>query len=207
MKNILNIILPAFISDLIYEFKQIKGWRKRSYLGNSPQIVKEKVFIKYSIAAAQWVETGTFYGATTDFLAKKFVHVHSIEPSVDLFNLASLRFKGRNVTLHNDVSENILKVLLPELQGDINFWLDGHYSEGNTFKGDKDCPVEDELNAIEANLNNFSKISILIDDVRCFLSKEANFLDYPSIDYLVDWARKNKFSWSIEHDIFIMKNH
>ena len=74
-----------------------------------------------------------------------------------------------------------------------------------TFKGDKDCPVEDELSAIEANFDNFEKISILIDDVRCCLPSEFEYSDYPSIDYLVDWARKMNMIWRIEHDIFIMQ--
>ena len=118
---------------------------------------------------------------------------------------ACKRFKGKNVSLFNDVSENIFPSLLPKLSGNINFWLDGHYSAGVTFKGEKDCPVEDELIAIEQNLNNFNKISILIDDVRCFLPNNSSYSDYPSIDYLVDWARRMNFHWRIEHDIFIMQ--
>ena len=114
---------------------------------------------------------------------------------------ACKRFEGRNVSLFNDTSENVLPSLLPKLNGDINFWLDGHYSAGITFKGDKDWPVVDELSAIEANFDNFEKISILIDDVRLFLLSESEHSDYPSIDYLVDWARKMNMRWRIEHDI------
>ena len=131
-------------------------------------------------------------------------HVYSIEPSEDFFNKACLRFKGSNVTLIKGVSEIVLFELLPTLNGDINFWLDGHYSEGETFKGDTECPVEDELKAIEENLNNFNAVTILIDDVRCFLPSIKG-KDYPSIDYLVDWARRHQMSWRIEHDIFIIQ--
>ena len=94
---------------------------------------------------------------------------------------------------------------MPKLSGDINFWLDGHYSAGKTFKGEKDCPIEDELNAIEENLENFAKISILIDDIRLFLPKSSNYSDYHSIDYLIDWARRLNMRWRIEHDIFIIQ--
>ena len=66
---------------------------------------------------------------------------------------------------------------------------DGHYSSGITFKGDKDCPVEEELNAIKENIDNFENVCILIDDVRCFVGDKPEFSDYPSIDYLVDWSR------------------
>ena len=95
--------------------------------------------------------------------------------------------------------------LLKSLSGDVNFWLDGHYSGGITFKGKKNCPVEDELNAIEVNLINFSKITILIDDVRCFLSENSEYSDYPSIDYLVNWACRLNMRWRIDNDIFVIQ--
>ena len=183
----------------------MKAWAGRGYLENSPQKVKESVFNKYGIINANWVETGTYKGTTTNFLSAKFPHVYTIEPEINLYKMACKRFDGRNVTLFNDVSENVFPKLLPNLKGNINFWLDGHYSAGKTFKGAKNCPVEDELNAIEKNLSNFAGLSILIDDVRCFLPDNSQYSDYPSIDYLVDWARRLNMRWRIEHDIFIMQ--
>jgi len=180
-------------------------WKARNFLENSPQLVKEKVFTKYGIPDASWIETGTYRGTTTKYLSERFPHVYSIEPGLDLYKSACKRFDGTNVTLFNDVSENVFPTLLPTLKGDFNFWLDGHYSAGITFKGHKDCPVEDELLAIEKNFNNFSKLSILIDDVRCFWPSNSENSDYPSIDYLVDWARRMNMRWRIEHDIFIMQ--
>ena len=186
-------------------YSELSEWRKRGYSENSPQFIKQKIFLKHGIPNAQWIETGTYMGTTTEFLAGHFPLIHSIEPGEDLFNNAVNRFEGKkNINLYNDVSENVLPKLLPELSGEINFWLDGHYSEGVTFQGEKDFPVEDELAAIKSNLPNFTKVVILIDDVRCFLS--ASQYDYPSLDDLVDWAREQKFSWRIEHDIFIMRN-
>jgi hypothetical protein len=46
----------------------------------------------------------------------------------------------------------------------------------------------------------------MVDDVRCFNPLNLEYGTYPSIDYLVDWARKNKLFWHIEHDIFIAKS-
>lgn len=186
----------------------MKEWKKRNFSENAPQVVKQYIFEKYEIPGALWVETGTFHGSTTEFLAGRSPHVHTIEPSTDLYNAARERLRDQNITFYNGVSEDVLPRLLPNLSGDINFWLDGHYSAGETFKGEKDCPVEDELRAIEENLGNFNKISILIDDVRCFLpSSSAEYNDYPSIDYLVDWARQFNMHWRIEQDIFIIRNH
>ena len=205
MKKLLKNLLPLAIVKFIQTQRGISEWRKRGFLENSPQIVKQNVFLKYGIKDAIWVETGTYLGTTTSYLSGLFPHIYSVEPELKLYAAACKRFKDKNVSLFNDVSENIFPSLLPKLTGDINFWLDGHYSAGITFKGEKDCPVEDELIAIEQNFDNFNKISILIDDVRCFLPNNSSYSDYPSIDYLVDWARRMNFHWRIEHDIFIMQ--
>mgnify|MGYP001055464786 FL=1 len=205
MKKVLKKLLPLAALEFIQTYASMRQWKKRDYLENSPQIVKQKVFHKYVIKDAVWVETGTYLGSTTNFLSGLFPHVYTVEPEPKLYAAACKRFMGKNVTLFNNVSENIFPSLLPKLSGNINFWLDGHYSAGITFKGEKDCPVEDELIAIEKNFDNFDKITILIDDVRCFLPNNSSYTDYPSIDYLVDWARRMNFHWRIEHDIFIMQ--
>ncbi len=186
--------------------KALMDWRKRGWSDNAPQFAKEAILRKYAIAGATWVETGTFMGATTRFLASISPKVCTVEPAQKLFERAKRRFANTHVEVINGVSEEIFPSLLPTLSGDICFWLDGHYSAGQTFKGATDCPVEDELKAIEANLASFGKVSILIDDVRCFLSTAADFDDYPSIDYLVDWSRKHGLNWRIEQDIFIIRN-
>ena len=206
-KLLIKKFLPKQLIKFTLYYRIVKIWSKTNFLENAPQQIKELVFEKYGVVNAPWIETGTFLGKTTNFLRERYPHVHSIEPEIKLYNRALKRFHGKNVTLYNDVSENILPKLLKNLFGDVNFWLDGHYSEGITFKGKKDCPVEDELNIIEANLNNFNKITILIDDVRCFLPANSQYPDYPSIDYLVDWTRRLDMYWRIEHDIFIIQKN
>lgn len=205
MENILKKVFTQDIIEYVQRQKHMAEWKKRNFLENSPQLVKEKIFLKYGVKGASWVETGTYLGTTTNYLSKLFPHVYSIEPEPKLYKSACKRFEGKNVTLFGNVSEIVFPSLLPTLKGDMNFWLDGHYSDGVTFKGSKDCPIEDELNAIEKNFDNFSKISILIDDVRYFLTTNSVNSDYPSINYLVDWARRMNLRWRIEHDIFIMQ--
>jgi hypothetical protein len=202
IKLLLKKKLPQSFIEMLQVPLSLYQWKQRDYQEYAPQFVKEKIFKKYGIANADWVETGTFLGTSTHYLSKRFPHVYSIEPEVKFYKAACNRFKGQNVTLFNDVSENILPILLPTLSGNLNFWLDGHYSGGGAFKGNKDCPIENELNAIAVNFYNFKKLSILIDDVRLFLSPS---FDYPSIDYLVDWSRRFKMRWKIENDIFIMR--
>jgi len=184
----------------------MKDWHKRQYDVPAPQVVKQEVLRRHGVVGAQWVETGTFRGKTTKFLLSLAPKVFTIEPEPSLFRDAKKLFRDTGAEVLNGVSEEIFPQLLPTLSGDVNFWLDGHYSAGVTFQGDKDCPVEEELNAIGAHLSQFSRISILIDDVRCFLPQNGETGDYPSIDHLVDWARQHGFDWQIEHDIFIIRN-
>lgn len=206
MKQALKKVLPESVIFKVRRVKELKAWISRGFLENAPQFVKQNIFLKYGIPAAPWVETGTFLGQTTAFLLKHFGKVYTVEPGKDLYNRAVRIFAGQNVELFNGLSETIFPILIPTLKGDMNFWLDGHYSADITFRGPKDCPIEDELQAIKNNLGNFGKLSILIDDVRCFLPFNEDYPDYPSVDYLVDWARANGFNWRIEQDIFIMRN-
>lgn len=77
---------------------------------------------------------------------------------------------------------------------------------GITHQGPTDCPVREELSSIEKNLSLYDEVTVLIDDVRCFNPSIPEYADYPDINFLVDWARKNALVWHIEHDIFIAKS-
>ena len=69
-----------------------------------------------------------------------------------------------------------------------------------------ETPIRTELECIRFCRNKLGKIVILIDDVRCFRPDLREFADYPSLNFLVEWANANHFEWSIEHDIFIAKS-
>jgi hypothetical protein len=207
VNRITKKFLPINAIEFLVKQRDFFRWKKENFFGSTPQIIKEKMFLMYGISNSQWVETGTYVGTSTKFLANNFPFVHSIEPSKNFYDEAVKRFNGKNIKLYNEVSENVLSKILSLCSGDINFWLDGHFSGGYTYKGIKDCPIIDELCIIENNLNNFKKVLIMIDDLRFFSSTKNINNDYPSIDLLVDWARKNNFKWKIEHDIFIMFNY
>lgn len=200
--RMLASILPIRAYEWLYNAKQVVLWPKNGFLCPAPQTVKQRVLSRYSVDNATWVETGTFLGTTTAFLARTAPQVISIEPSEELFLRAKKRFSGKRVTLINDTSENALGDILANQGGAINIWLDGHYSAGMTFKGPSNCPVTEELAAVSANLHRFANISLFIDDVRCFVSREEG---YPPLKSLVDWAEERYFRWHIEHDIFIMR--
>jgi hypothetical protein len=156
---------------------------------------------------ATWVETGTFLGDTTVLLAKDSKKVFTIEPENFLFEQAKKRFQNEScIDVIHGLSESAFPVLLPTLRGEVNFWLDGHFSGGFTHQGPTDCPVREELSSIEKNLALYDGVVVLIDDIRCFNPSIPEYADYPDIDFLVNWARKNNLHWHIEHDIFIAKS-
>ena len=186
--------------------KLLAKWRKRGWSEQAPFFVKEAVLAKYAIPNATWVETGTFEGQTTQFLAEMSPKVYTIEPADKYYNAAVDAFQGTHIEPLHGTSEQIMPDLMPRLSGDVCFWLDGHFSGGETFLADSECPIEDELAAIDAHLKRLGKVSILIDDIRCFPSRSDPQSDYPSVDLLVDWARAHGFEWRVEHDIFIMRN-
>jgi hypothetical protein len=186
---------------------QEREWVARDYEAPSPSWIKRSVLLRLGIKDAIWVETGTFEGDTTAILFPTAKMVYTMEPERKLFERAEARFHGNNrVRVMHGLSEEIFPKLLPTLTGKVNFWLDGHYSGGITHQGPTDCPVREELVNIEKNLSCFDSIVVMVDDVRCFDPTIPLYKDYPSRDYLVDWARRNKLAWHIEHDIFVARS-
>lgn len=186
--------------------RELHEWRLRRFEPPAPQVVKWSVLERNAIPGATWVETGTYLGETTEFLAARCSMVYSIEPAIALHNTCKQRFHNRaNVTLLNGTSETVLPDLLKAIKGKICFWLDGHASGGVTFQGVSSTPVMNELQDIELRLSNFSSIVVMIDDMRCFDPSIPAYADYPSRTRLVEWAERNGMNWHIEHDIFVAR--
>jgi hypothetical protein len=169
----------------------------------APHAIKQAVLIKHNIYNCTWVETGTYHGATTAILANICSKVVSIEPSKELFTEAARNLKGyNNICLINKASEEYLPELLEKLSGNICFWLDGHFSGGETFRGSKDTPILHELEIIKKHVSRFGNIAVLIDDIRLCWTDTKN---YPQLSTYVLWAEDLGLNWTIECDIFIAK--
>jgi len=183
---------------------QLKEWRARGYGLPAPYSVKIEVLLRRGDPEATWIETGTYLGETTHVLGRRAKHVFTIEPAVALAERARERFNGRaNITVIEGPSELMLEPLLRDIQGDVCFWLDGHFSSGPTFQGTADTPIVEELDIIERNLTRLGRVVILVDDIRCFRSGDEGMTSYPTRSSLVEWADRLSFSWEIEQDIFI----
>jgi hypothetical protein len=180
------------------------AWAARGFAAPSPPYIKRTVCLRAGLPGATWVETGTYRGETTAVLARVARRVYSIEPEPKLLARARARFLTTpNVEILGGLSEEILPALLPRISGDVCFWLDGHYSEGETFQGPKDTPIIEELAAIAAVAPRLDRLVVMVDDVRCFDPSQHGFADYPPKTYLIGWAERLGLVWHIEHDIFI----
>ncbi len=206
----LNFLEPLrWVRRLLSAISEQVRWAKKGFSVPTPGLVKRSGLLRHGFKDATWVETGTFTGVTTNFLAKIAPRVVSIEPEPELFGKAKERFaKMKNVELIHGLSEDVFPELLPTLQGKVNFWLDGHYSAGPTHMGPQKTPITDELNSISNNIENFEGVCVIVDDIRCFGNTPLGLEDpdYPDIDTLVVWANSNGLPWTIEHDMFIAKS-
>jgi len=145
-----------------------------------------------------FVETGTLYGETIDLLSPSFDLCITIEVDPRLHALAIRRFAGRSSIrpILGDSAE-VIPTVLAQLDRPALFWLDGHYSGGETSRGAKDTPIVSELEAILAH--SAAGHIVVIDDARLFNGMH----DYPTLDQLLTMVRR---AWpdatsNVERDI------
>jgi len=123
------------------------------------------------------IESGTYRGATVSAFVRYFSSIYTIELNDNLFKDAHeffLPYSHINV-IHGD-SSKILQHILPRVTERCLFWLDGHYSGGETTRGEKETPIIEELAAIK--IHSIHNHIILIDDARLFSGQN----DYPKLD-------------------------
>lgn len=113
-----------------------------------------------------FVETGSHIGETIQLaLDVGFKKIISIEFGKELHEHCVARFANNtNVVLYHGDSSKMLYDMSKNIDGPIVFWLDAHYSSGNTAKADKICPLYEEIDQIKKLKNN--NHLIMIDDVR-----------------------------------------
>lgn len=203
IKNFLTPYIPKIVLNRLkrrLEKKQFESWQKSGCPVPPPHIVKQSIIGEYQqkYGYTILVETGTYSGDMVEAQKTRFKKIISIELGIDLYEKARKRFNNdKNVVIVQGDSGKVLPQLLKDINEPIIFWLDGHYSAGITAKGDKECPVFEELAAIFNN-NKFNHI-VLIDDARCFNGTG----DYPAIESLTEYIinKNEKYKVEIKHDI------
>src|SRR5690349_14316008 len=180
------------------------AWLRSGRPTPPPQIVKQRIVREYArrFDLHIFVETGTYLGDMVNAVKKDFDRIYSIELSLELYQNAKQRFKNQtHISILQGDSGKVLKGVLDQVQEPCLFWLDGHYSEGITAKGDLETPVIEELTCI-ANHPMARRHVILIDDARCFTGKG----DYPTVKEINDIVAAAGYNdFKVEHDIICVR--
>ena len=114
-----------------------------------------------------FLETGTHVGGTVRNMVPHFKNIDSIELSKEYYDSNIPRFEDvDHVKLHLGDSSEVLDNIIGKFVGDTVFFLDGHWSGGDTAQGFKDCPLMEELGTIMVKFNH--QALIIVDDYRMF---------------------------------------
>lgn len=180
--------------------RQIRKWRNSGASIPPPHYVKQAVIIAYQnkFRCETFVETGTYYGDMVEVQKKYFKQLYSIELSPELFQKAKFRFKDDSkVKIIEGDSGKVLPSLMNGVKNPAIFWLDGHYSEGITAKGEKNCPIIEEIDGIFSE--SIQNHVILVDDARCFNGTDG----YPTIDELFEHvkSKNSRYNVMVESDV------
>lgn len=135
-------------------------------------------------------ESGTFQGTTAAWAAEHFEQVITCELAESLYEQARQRHAAHaSIDFRLADSRAVLREIAPTLQQPAIFWLDGHWSGGETYGAEDECPVLDELAAI--NTSPTAHV-ILIDDARLFLSPPPaphQLANWPDLATLIEVLR------------------
>ncbi len=157
---------------------QLRQWERDGKAIPVPHAVKQGIINKYRNKhnINILVESGTYFGDMVWAQRNNFDKIYSIELSKELLLFNRKRFKKYpNIEIIQGDSGKILPTLVKELEEETLFWLDGHYSGENSARGEKDCPVAEEVKAI---LSTGMEHVIIMSDARSFTGQR----DFPTLD-------------------------
>jgi hypothetical protein len=165
---------------------------------------KITLFLKNLAKIDEFVETGTYQGNTSIWASNNFSKVFTIENSDYYYNLSKEKFKDiKNIKIIKGHTIKVLPEIFEKNNSKKIFWLDAHWSGGETYGSNDECPLIDELKLIK----KYSKESIiLIDDARLFVCpppKPHNFKKWPTIQEIVSTIGKDYYL-SIINDVIII---
>lgn len=163
----------------------------------APSMLKRKTVAAYAkdCQCNIFIETGTYLGEMVEYQAQNFKQIFTIEIADVFYDFSSKRLrKYENISVIKGDSSIVLEEVCEKISEDdrILFWLDGHYSGGQTGKGEKECPIYEELTGIFKT--RADKDVILIDDARCFNGEG----DYPTVSELSMFIRQERPNAVIE---------
>ena len=189
----LKSIVPFFWWNKYQQKKEFSLWQKGKI--PVPRIQKQKIIREFGkrFNMKYLVETGTYLGEMIWAQIDNFSKIYSIEIDQELFKRATNIFlKKPQVEIYLGDSGKVLPEVLNKLNGPALFWLDGHFSGGETSSADIPSPVIQELNCIFTH--SIKGHVILIDDASIF--NGAN--NCPTIDEIKSEVRNYDSTLKIE---------
>jgi len=192
--NFYNLVFP------IIQAIQTFNWYANGKHSVTPHLIKQltvkRFQKKYKIQTL--VETGTYLGTMINASKNIFKNIYTIELDKLLYIRAKKKFaKFKHIHVLFGDSTIVLSRLLRQIHEPCLFWLDAHFSEGITTKGNLTTPIAKEIRSI---LNHRVRTHIiLIDDASLFIGKN----NYPTIKKLKTYTLKKypQVSFKIENDI------
>jgi len=193
----LNVLLLSCLLSSIFIFTGLYGFDSQELIKHVAskslsedskrtlhlQIMKEDHILRYDFLKRiqelfkpdLFIETGTYYGATTINASQVFNEIYTVELSDYLFEKNLTKFKAYpSIHAFRGRSEKFLENILATLKDKkMVFWLDAHYSGGETSFADKFTPIIEEISAIEKS--GIKNSIILVDDIRYFYQEYAPY--------------------------------
>ena len=175
-------------------------WKLSGQKGGAPHLYKQIIIRQFTkrYNMPVLVESGTYLGDMVYAMCSRFEKIYSIELAQDLFIRAVKRFQNYShiVILEGD-SGKVFANLIPTLNQSAIFWLDGHYSGGETARAEQDTPVMAEVKTILQQMKQ--PFVILIDDARLFVGQNG----YPTLEELKAYLSNAniKLDIKVEKDI------
>jgi hypothetical protein len=111
-----------------------------------------------------FIETGTHKGDTIFAMEPYFNKLYTIEFSEKYYRNTKSMYAGTKIEFIQGDSSIVFNSLLPTITDKCIFFLDGHYSYGDTGQSEKDCPLIEEITSIYTLFQN--EAIIIIDDHR-----------------------------------------
>jgi len=154
----------------------------------------EICFLKKLLKLDVFVEGGTYTGGTAKRMSKNFKKVYTVEKSGVMYGIAKENLKNcKNITLlKGDTREHLPSIV--EANNNIMFWLDAHWSGGDTYGKNDECPLVEELEMI---FKDIMDSVILIDDARLFLAPPPCPHDYKKWPSLVEITKVIPNDWDM----------
>lgn len=182
---------------------QILGWVRAGMPLPPVPAVKRRLLQHYAAKhrLRHFIETGTFKGDTTAAMAALGLTCQTIELQPEFCARARARFAGQpGITVFEGDSGAVLPDLISKLNVPALFWLDGHYSAGETAHGDLASPINAEVQAV---LDHPVKGHVmLIDDAHEFTGEGG----YPELGrFLTSIAADGRYRALVHSNIIVLE--